>query len=425
MTRSHPTPEQLLARRHAADRRFRLYGLAGLGIAMVALVLLLGTMLLQGWGVLLQARLTLPIQFDPALVDPKGDRSPASLAMGDYRVLVSRALQEALPEVKERAQRRTLGKLMSDGASYQLQEMVLANPALVGTQQQVSLAASDDVDMWLKGTVSKDIPENQRRITDAQAGWIATLEKAGALGLEFNSDFFTRGDSRDPEMAGVLGAIKGSFLALVVTFLISFPLGVATAVYLEEYAVKGRWADFIEVNINNLAAVPSIVFGLLGLALFLNFMHMPRSAPLVGGLTLALMTLPTLVIATRSALRSVPQAIRDGARALGASPLQVVLHHVLPLAVPGMLTGSIIGMARALGETAPLLLIGMVAFIMDVPDGFTDPATALPVQIFLWADSPERAFLEKTAGATLVLLGFLLAMNGLAVLLRHRFERRW
>ena len=241
----------------------------------------------------------------------------------------------------------------------------------------------------------------------------------------FNKIFFTAGDSREPELSGIRGAVVGSFLMLVVTLVLSFPIGVATAVYLEEFAPKNRWTDLIEVNINNLAAVPSIVFGLLGLAVFLNFFGLPRSAPLVGGLVLTLMTLPTIIIAGRSALKSVPPSIREAALGVGASKMQMVAHHVLPLALPGILTGTIIGMARALGESAPLLMIGMVAFIVEIPGSFTDPATALPVQIFFWADSPERAFVERTSAAIMVLLAFLITMNAAAVILRRRFERRW
>jgi phosphate transport system permease protein len=269
------------------------------------------------------------------------------------------------------------------------------------------------------------VPEADRRLSDRQLDWLEALAARGRLRTNFNADFFERGDSREPELAGIRGALVGSALTLVVTLLIAFPLGVSAAVYLEEFAPRSRLTRLIEVNINNLAAVPSIVFGLLGLAVFLNFFDLPRSAPLVGGLTLALMTLPTIIIAGRSAIAAVPPSIRDGARGVGASPLQVVGHHVLPLAMPGILTGTIIGMARALGETAPLLMIGMVAFIVDVPGGIRDAATALPVQIFLWADSPERGFVEKTSGAILVLLAFLIAMNALAIGLRQRFERRW
>ena len=241
----------------------------------------------------------------------------------------------------------------------------------------------------------------------------------------FNATFFSTGDSREPEQAGILGAAVGSLFTLIVTLLLSFPIGVLAAVYLEEFAPKNRWTDLVEVNINNLAAVPSIIFGLLGLAVFLNFFGLPRSAPLVGGMVLALMTLPTIIIAARAALKAVPPSIREAALGIGASKLQVMTHHVLPLAMPGILTGTIIGMAQALGETAPLLMIGMVAFIVDIPGGFTDPATVLPVQIYIWADSPERAFVAKTSAAIMVLLGFLICMNALAIWLRKRFERRW
>ncbi|MBF0108631.1 MAG: phosphate ABC transporter permease PstA [Magnetococcales bacterium] len=421
------TPEQQkhLARRHAASRRFRWYGIAGLATALAMLLLLLGTMIVNGSMAFVQTRILLDVSFDPALLDPDGNHSEDSLVRGDHRAVLKNAMNALFPEVRERTEKMSLYKLLSEGAAHQLQQELIHHPEWLATTRKIWLTAADEVDMWVKGEVPRNQAESSRHISDKQAQWIELLEKNGRLDIQFNWVFFENGDSRNPELAGILGAIKGSTLTLLITFLVSFPLGVASAVYLEEFATKGRWADFIEVNINNLAAVPSIVFGLLGLALYLNVMHLPRSAPLVGGLTLAMMTLPTLVIATRASLKAVPDAIRDGARALGASPLQVVLHHVLPLAAPGMLTGTIISMARALGETAPLLMIGMVAFIMDLPGNVLDPATVLPVQIFLWADSPERAFLEKTSGATLVLLVFLIAMNALAVYIRNRVERRW
>jgi|GEM_PF-7124 len=270
-----------------------------------------------------------------------------------------------------------------------------------------------------------ETPESQRRLPDREAAWVWSLEQSDQIETRFNVSFFTDGNSREPEQAGIWGAVVGSFLTLVITLLLSFPIGVLAAVYLEEFAPKNRWTDLIEVNINNLAAVPSIVFGLLGLAVFLNFFELPRSAPVVGGMVLALMTLPTIIIASRAALKAVPPSIREAALGMGASKLQVMTHHVLPLAMPGILTGTIIGMAQALGETAPLLMIGMVAFVVDIPGGFTDPASVLPVQIFMWADLPERAFVAKTSAAIMVLLGFLILMNALAVLLRKRFERRW
>ncbi len=273
--------------------------------------------------------------------------------------------------------------------------------------------------------VSYLTPEADRRVKDMEIAWITKLQAEDRIEERFNIAFFQNGDSREPEIAGIWGAVVGSFFTLVTTLLISFPIGVLAAVYLEEFAPRNRWTDLIEVNINNLAAVPSIVFGLLGLAVFLNFFGMPRSAPLVGGIVLALMTLPTIIIASRAALKSVPPSIRQAALGMGASRLQTIAHHVLPLAMPGILTGTIIGMAQALGETAPLLMIGMVAFIVDIPGGFTDPATVMPVQIYLWADSPERAFVAKTSAAIMVLLAFLIVMNAIAVVLRKRFENRW
>jgi phosphate transport system permease protein len=279
--------------------------------------------------------------------------------------------------------------------------------------------------MLYKVFIDRTKPEGERRIKDSQLGWLDSLEQEDRLEKRLNRTFFTAGDSREPELAGIWGATRGSFYVLVITLLLSFPVGVAAAVYLEEFAPKNRWIDLIEVNINNLAAVPSIVFGLLGLAVFINFFGMPRSTPLVGGLVMTLMTLPVIIIASRASLQSVPPSIREAALGVGASKMQMVVHHVLPLALPGMLTGTIIGMARALGETAPLLMIGMVAFIVDIPGGFTDPATALPVQIYLWADSPERAFTERTSAAIMILLAFLICMNAGAVYLRKRFEIKW
>jgi phosphate transport system permease protein len=339
--------------------------------------------------------------------------------------LVKKSLTTEFPEVNTRADKRKLYGLVSSGAAFDLQNFVKKNRHEIGNTIRIWVPADDDVDMLMKGHILRAVPEIERRMNDAQIGWVDHLLGQSRIKQEFNTRFFTGGDSREPELAGIWGATCGSLYTLLVTLCLSFPIGVATAVYLEEFAPTNRWTDVVEVNINNLAAVPSIVFGLLGLAVFLNFFGLPRSAPLVGGLVLTLMTLPTIIIASRASLKSVPPSIREAALGIGASKTQMVAHHVLPLAMPGMLTGTIIGMAQALGETAPLLMIGMVAFIVDIPAGFTDPATVLPVQIFLWADSPERAFLEKTSAAIMVLLCFLVAMNGLAVVLRKKFERRW
>ncbi|MCG7963512.1 MAG: phosphate ABC transporter permease PstA, partial [Candidatus Thiodiazotropha taylori] len=302
---------------------------------------------------------------------------------------------------------------------------VMNNRALIGTRGEIWVVADDDFDMLIKGHIDLRLPESDRRIKDNQLAWIHALQEQDRVEKRFNTTFFTAGDSREPELSGIKGAAYGSFFTLLICLVLAFPVGVAAAVYLEEFAPKNRWTDIIEVNINNLAAVPSIVFGLLGLAVFINFFGLPRSVPLVGGLVLALMTLPTIIIASRAALKSVPPSIREAALGVGASPMQTITHHVLPLALPGMLTGTIIGMAQALGETAPLLMIGMVAFIVDVPGSVMDPSAVLPVQIYLWADSPERAFVERTSAAIMILLAFLISMNLLAVWLRKKFERRW
>ena len=403
-----------LQRRYAAERRFRMAGMAAVGLASLMLVVLLGSIVSKGYTAFWQTQIRLEVTLDKAQVEER-----------NYMAILRQALHAQVPEVTDRAGRRSLNELLSSGAPYQLEALVNANPSIVGTTQTVWVLADDEVDQFRKGFIRRDVPESERRLNDIKIGAIDRLAASGAIAGTFNTTLFSAGDSREPEQAGIWGAIVGSALTLVVTMLLSVPIGVAAAVYLEEFAPKNRWTDLIEVNINNLAAVPSIIFGLLGLAVFLGFFGMPRSAPLVGGLVMALMTLPVIIIASRAALKAVPSSIREAALGIGASPLQTVLHHVLPLAMPGILTGTIIGMARALGETAPLLMIGMVAFIVDVPQGLTDSATVLPVQIYMWADSPERAFTERTSAAILILLGILILLNGTAVILRKIFERRW
>jgi phosphate transport system permease protein len=414
-----------MARRRAAERRFRLYGLAAITTGMLFLVILFTSILANGYSAFWQTYVRLDLKLDAALIDPEGKRDPDALRRADYDGLIKLRLREMFPEVTSRSERQALYGLVSNGASFELRNQVLADPGLVGQAVSVWLIADDDVDQTLKGHLDRAAPERDRRVKDNQLRWLDKLAADGRLEKRFNVDFFTRGDSRDPELAGIWGATVGSFYTLLATLLLAFPLGVAAAIYLEEFAPRNRWTDLIEVNINNLAAVPSIVFGLLGLAVFLNFFGLPRSAPIVGSLVLALIVLPTIIIASRAALKSVPPSIREAALGVGASQQQAMIYHVLPLALPGMLTGTIIGMAHALGETAPLLMIGMVAFIADIPGGAFDPATVLPVQIYLWADSPERAYVERTAAAIIVLLAFLMAMNLLAVLLRRHFERRW
>jgi phosphate transport system permease protein len=410
---------QGLAKRYRAEGRFKFYGLGAIVISLLCLAILFITIVGNGYKAFRQTYVELEVFFDPAMLDHE------NLSAANYSGLVKSTLRTMFPEVKGRSEKRELYKLVSPGAAFQLREMALKDPDIIGKSISVWVPADDNVDMLLKGPLNTDAAESSRRLSDQQLAWIEQLQEQGKIKKKFNTTFFTAGDSREPELAGIWGAAVGSFFTLLVTLLLSFPIGVAAAVYLEEFAAKNRWTDLIEVNINNLAAVPSIVFGLLGLAVFLNFFGFPRSAPLVGGLVLTLMTLPTIIIASRAALQAVPPSIREGALGVGASKTQMVVHHVLPLALPGMLTGTIIGMARALGETAPLLMIGMVAFIVDIPRGFTDPATVLPVQIYLWADSPERAFVDKTSAAIMVLLAFLLLMNGAAIILRKKFEKRW
>ena len=414
-----------LARRNRAERRFKNFGRAAVLLGLAFLVLMFVNIIATGYSAFWQTYVKLPVFFDPQVIDPQGTGDPETLGSADYGTLVKASVRSLFPGVKGRRDRRDVAKLVSRGAVFELRRMTLEDPSLVGVKTELWVPANDDYDMLRKGNVDRTRPEADRRLSDKQIAWFDRLAAEGRVESRFNVTFFTAGDSREPELAGIWGAAMGSFFTLMVTLSLSFPLGAATAVYLEEFAPRNRLTSLIEVNINNLAAVPSIVFGLLGLAVFINLFGLPRSAPLVGGLVLTLMTLPTIIIAGRAALKSVPPSIRDAALGVGASKMQMIAHHVLPLAMPGMLTGAIIGMARALGETAPLLMIGMVAFVVDVPQSVTDAATALPVQIFLWLDSPERAFVERASAAIMVLLAFLIAMNAMAVVLRRRFERRW
>jgi len=342
----------------------------------------------------------------------------------DYAGLIKHSIYGLFPEASGRSEKRKLYQLISPGAVYVLRESIMAAPEMIGKTADIWLPANDDVDMYVKGNFDAG-DSTTGRLDEQQADWLDALREDGRLEKHFNTAFFTAGDSREPELAGIRGALVGSILTLLVTLALSFPIGVGAAIYLEEFAPRNRWTDLIEVNVNNLAAVPSIVFGLLGLAVFINFFGVPRSAPAAGGFVLTLMTLPTIIISSRAVLKAVPPSIREAALGVGASRVQMVFHHVVPQALPGMMTGTIIGMAQALGETAPLLMIGMVAFIVDVPRGIFDPATVLPVQIYLWADSPERAFMERTAAAIMVLLVFLVVMNATAVYLRNRYEKKW
>ena len=419
-------------KRYAADRRLQAYGIAGIAIAVGLLGVLLGSIIATGYQAFVQTEIDLEIYVDPAKVDPKDP------AKGNFRALVRDSLTMIFPQAQSSKQKTELTKTLTADATYILRDYVLAHPESIGQRIVLAIPASDPFDQVNKGVIPKyqEVPSARAggaptrtinpRFTPLQIEAFEDLEKKGLVRTPFNWGLFFNADSRFPERAGLAGAIAGSFYMLLVCFALSFPIGIAAAVYLEEFAPKNRLTDLIEVNINNLAAVPSVVFGLLGLAVFLGFFGLPRSTPLVGGIVLSLVTVPTIIIATRAALKAVPPSIREAALGVGASGHQVVLHHVLPLAMPGIMTGTIIGMARALGETAPLLLIGMNAFIPSVESmGILEPATALPTQIFSWADSPERGFVARTSAAILVLLGFLVIMNAVAIVLRQRFERKW
>ena len=425
MSQTTAKVQHSLKRRYAREKRFRLFGVIAIISSLSFLAVLLITITAGGLPAFKQSFIQLDVSLDAETLGVGENPDISALRKANYNGAVKNSLLALFPDVSKRKEKKQLYSLVSKGGQYDLQSRVMADPTLINKTIKVWLPVGDDTNGYLKGHIDASLPEKKRRFKDNQIAWVDQLQQNNQLQSRFNSIFFSRGDSREPEMAGIKGSLFGSMLTLIVTLVLSFPIAVATAIYLEEFAPKNRWTDIIEVNINNLAAVPSIVFGLLGLAIFINFFHLPRSAPLVGGLVLSLMTLPTIIISSRAALKSVPPSIRDAALGLGASNLQVVFHHVLPLAMPGILTGTIIGMAQALGETAPLLMIGMVAFIVDVPTGFTDPATVLPVQIFQWADLPEKGFVEKTSAAIMVLLGFLILMNAVAVYLRRKFERKW
>jgi len=417
-----------LKKRHRAEALFRFYGVAAITIGLLFLVLLLGSIISKGYTAFVQTSITVPVEFTAAIIDKDNKRAtdPKVLVSANYPVVARNAVAKALGvSPDDKAAMKDIAQFVSDGSRSILRQIVLADPSVVGTTRPVTLLAAADIDSANKGQIDLSVTEDKRKVSDLQVAWLNTLKSQGAISTPFNWGLLTFGASSRPETAGLGVALIGSLYMMAIVLFSALPIGVAASVYLEEFAKKNRFTDFIEVNINNLAAVPSIVFGLLGLAVFINFFGLPRSAPIVGGMVLALMTLPTIIIATRAALRSVPPSIRSAALGIGASKMQMVFDHVLPLATPGILTGTIIGLARALGETAPLLLIGMVAFVANTPNTPFDPATALPVQIYMWTNEAERAFVERTSGAIIVLLVFLALMNIIAIVLRRRFERRW
>ncbi len=440
-----------LKRRHRLEKRFKLYGLTAITIAITILCILIFTVVKNSLPAFWETRIKLTIDFDPKIVNPQGinllDLSASPKSKDDkenyareqarnnaiaqfkkvnYKKLYTQALGLLFPEEsKSRSRRKVLYSILSPANQYMLMNMVIDNPRIIGKTQDVWLMVHTDVDSYNKGLIDGSVSADQRKISDDRIRFVEELREQGLVRKQFSTQFFTNGASMLPETAGIMGALLGSFWTLLITLIVSLPIGVFCAVYLEEFAPKNKFTYFIEVNVNNLAAIPSIVFGLLGLIIFINILDMSRSTPLVGGLTLAMMSLPTIIIATRAALKGVPASIRNAAFALGATPMQAMFHHTLPLALPGILTGSIVSMAQALGETAPLLMIGMVAFVQGLPGSPLEPASTLPVQVFLWSDSPERAFAYKTSAAIMILLLFLILMNFLAVYLRRKYECKW
>ncbi|HET6322552.1 MAG TPA: phosphate ABC transporter permease PstA [Hyphomicrobium sp.] len=415
-----------IRRRYAAERRFRAYGVAAILFGLCFLAVLFWSILATGYTAFVQSSFKLDVFLDRSVIYPGGQKDQNALMTADYTLLARKALAAALGvDTSDKRAMREVGALLSRDIDLEIRKTVLANPALIGKTVPIWVLASGRVDNLLKGQLDRNLPAATRKLSDQQVAWIDKAEAEGRLAKRFNTGLFINGASSNPETAGIGVALIGSLFMMMTVLLLAVPLGVAAAVYLEEFAPKNFWTDLIEVNINNLAAVPSIVFGLLGLAIFINFAGLPRSASIVGGLVLTLMTLPTIIIATRAAIGAVPPSIREAALGVGASKMQTIAHHVVPLAMPGILTGTIIGLAKALGETAPLLMIGMVAFVVEYPTTPMSPSTALPVQIYMWATSAERGFVERTAGATLILLALLICMNLFAVILRRKYERRW
>jgi phosphate transport system permease protein len=409
-----------LKQRHAAERRFRLYGVLAIGVALAFLAILLGRIIEQGHTAFFTHSITLDVAVDGSRIDPAYPQGANYDQMATEALLARLGADAGDPDAVREAR-----DLLSPDMGFQLLSRVRADASVIGRTVTIEAPVGDNADLFYKDEIDRETPADQRVLSDRQIAWLDRLEAEGLVESHFNTGLFTRSDSTQPETAGLLGAVVGSALMLMVTALLSIPIGVLAAVYLEEFAPKNRLTEIIEVNINNLAAVPSIVYGLLGLAVFIGWMGLPRSSPLVGGIVLSLMAMPTVIIATRASLKAVPPSIRDAALALGASRTQTVFSHVLPLALPGVMTGSIISMAHALGETAPLLMIGMVSFVPGVPEGILSASSALPTQIFIWENAAEAAFHERTAAAIIVLLVFMVVMNAVAIVLRRRLERRW
>lgn len=425
MTKNFEKINDSLIKRQKSEKNFKLFGLIGIICAVSFLIIILTSIIIEGKKAFVSTYIKLDVFFDSKIIDPDNTKEDSVIKSANFNEIITKSILENFPEVTDRKEKIKLSTFISSSAEDELIKLIILDKALIDQKKELWLLASSTIDVIHKNPDMLNFPEDERLIDDKESKWFQWFLSEEKIKFSTNKNFFSNADSTEPEQAGIWGAFVGSFLTLFVTLILSFPIAVAAGVFLEELAPKNKFTDFIEVNINNLAAVPSIIFGLLGLAIFLNVMHLPRSAPIVGGMVLALMTLPTIIIATRASLRAVPPSIREAAIGLGATKFQTVTHHVLPLSMPGISTGTIIGMSQALGESAPLLMIGMVAFIVDSPGSIFDSATVLPVQIYLWKSTAARGFVELTAAGVLVLLSFLVLMNAIAVYVRYKFEKKW
>ena len=425
MTKNFEKINDSLIKRQKSEKNFKLFGLIGIICAISFLIIILTSIIIEGKKAFISTYIKLDVFFDSKIIDPDNTKEDSVIKSANFNEIITKSILENFPEVTDRKEKIKLSTFISSSAEDELIKLIMLDKALIDQKKELWLLASSTIDVIHKNPDMLNFPEDERLIDDKESKWFQWFLSEEKIKFSTNKNFFSNADSTEPEQAGIWGAFVGSFLTLFVTLILSFPIAVAAGVFLEELAPKNKFTDFIEVNINNLAAVPSIIFGLLGLAIFLNVMHLPRSAPIVGGMVLALMTLPTIIIATRASLRAVPPSIREAAIGLGATKFQTVTHHVLPLSMPGISTGTIIGMSQALGESAPLLMIGMVAFIVDSPGSIFDSATVLPVQIYLWKSTAARGFVELTAAGVMVLLSFLVLMNTIAVYIRYKFEKKW
>ena len=425
MTKNFEKINDSLIKRQKSEKNFKLFGLIGIICAISFLIIILTSIIIEGKKAFISTYIKLDVFFDSKIIDPDNTKEDSVIKSANFNEIITKSILENFPEVTDRKEKIKLSTFISSSAEDELIKLIMLDKALIDQKKELWLLASSTIDVIHKNPDMLNFPEDERLIDDKESKWFQWFLSEEKIKFSTNKNFFSNADSTEPEQAGIWGAFVGSFLTLFVTLILSFPIAVAAGVFLEELAPKNKFTDFIEVNINNLAAVPSIIFGLLGLAIFLNVMHLPRSAPIVGGMVLALMTLPTIIIATRASLRAVPPSIREAAIGLGATKFQTVTHHVLPLSMPGISTGTIIGMSQALGESAPLLMIGMVAFIVDSPGSIFDSATVLPVQIYLWKSTAARGFVELTAAGVMVLLSFLVLMNAIAVYVRYKFEKKW